>query len=213
MAMKYAEKNVKGVTSEQVLMFPDHYVAFSHKLSKNSALAVTEGNRKIVKAGTIFPANDDTAVGVVLNDYDVTDGDASAAIAIHGFFGTRKLPVAPTAEAERALKMIQFFPLKKTELEIERTSGLVVAGTAGTIVLKVNGTRFKAIPGEDEYEFEAGTTGISLDSSTPFVLSDDKRELTINVTGTSFAAGTATIALDAAVFANGKAGETINIYV
>ena len=88
-------KTVEYASTKNILAIPDHYVAIARKLEKDSALAVTEEGKKIVKAGTIFPANDATAIGVVLNDYDVTDGDQQAAIVIHGFVLEAKLPVAP----------------------------------------------------------------------------------------------------------------------
>lgn len=88
-------KTMDYASSKQILATPDHYVAIARKLEKDSTLAVTEEGRKIVKAGTLFPANDATAIGVVLNDYDVTDGDQQAAILIHGFVLKAKLPAAP----------------------------------------------------------------------------------------------------------------------
>ena len=88
-------KTVGYASSKNILAIPDHYVTIARLLEKDSALAVTEDGRKIVKAGTIFPANDATAIGVVFNDYDVTDGDQQAAILIHGFVLQAKLPAAP----------------------------------------------------------------------------------------------------------------------
>ena len=93
--MSIKMKKVDYASSKQILATPDHYVAIARKLEKDSALAVTEEGRKIVKAGTIFPANDATAIGVILNDYDVTDGDQMAAVVIHGFVLEAKLPAAP----------------------------------------------------------------------------------------------------------------------
>lgn len=91
-------KTVEYASEKQILAMPDHYVAIARKIEKDSALAVTVEGRKIVKAGTLFPANDATAIGVVLNDQDVTDGDKMAAVVIHGFVLKAKLPAAP-AEA------------------------------------------------------------------------------------------------------------------
>ncbi len=93
-------KQVEYASAKNILATPDHYVAIARKLEKDSALAVTEEGRKIVKAGTLYPANDATAIGVVLNDYDVTDGDQQAAIVIHGFVLKAKLPAAPNAAVE-----------------------------------------------------------------------------------------------------------------
>lgn len=93
MTMKFTK--TEYASSKGILATPDHYVAIAKKLEKGSSLAVTEEGRKIVKAGTIFPANDATAIGVILNDYDVTDGDQAAAVVIHGFIQKSKLPAQP----------------------------------------------------------------------------------------------------------------------
>lgn len=210
MAMKFEDKNVTGVTSKQVLMFPDHYVAFTYKLSKGSSLAVTEGTKKIVKAGTIFPANNDTAVGVILNDYDVTNGDQHAAIVVHGFFSIHKIPAAPTPAAEAALKQISFFPLKTTLINI-RYNDLKVGEAGGSIVVQVSGTRFKSVPtitgDSPQVTFSAGTTGLTLKA---IEMTPDGRTVTIDFNGTA-AAGQATLSIAAAAFVNNKASNEITI--
>ena len=98
--------------SKQILAIPDHYVAFGVKHPKaevgSTGLAVLQEGRYIVKAGTIYPANDATAKGIVLNDYDVTDGDQTMAVVRHGFIKTAALPVEVTAEAKAAMKLIEF---------------------------------------------------------------------------------------------------------
>ena len=109
MAIEY-NKSEYG-SSKGILAFPDHYVAVGQVLEKDSALAVTEGNRKVVKAGTIFPANDATAIGIILNDADVTNGDVNAALVIHGFVKTSALPEAPDELALPNLKGIHFMPV------------------------------------------------------------------------------------------------------
>lgn len=97
---------------KQILAIPDHYVAlgFIHERATESAkgLAVLEDGRYVVKAGTIYPANDATAKGVVLNDYDVTDGDQMMAVVVHGFIKQAALPAEPAAAAVTALKQITF---------------------------------------------------------------------------------------------------------
>ena len=42
------------------------------------------GNKKIVKAGTPVPANDATCVGYILEDVDVTNGDAAGTYVFEG---------------------------------------------------------------------------------------------------------------------------------
>lgn len=48
------------------------------------AMGVEDGNYKTVSAGTPFPANDETAVGLVFTDTDVTDGDAIGSVLVEG---------------------------------------------------------------------------------------------------------------------------------
>lgn len=105
-------KTYGATTGKQILATPDHYVAIAVKHDQATAeeqgLAVLENGRYIVKAGTIYPKNDATATGVILNDYDVTDGDANMAVVIHGFIQKSKLPVQPASTAISALPMIKF---------------------------------------------------------------------------------------------------------
>jgi class 3 adenylate cyclase len=92
MAMKMKSINYNE-PAKQILAIPDHYVALGYRHAKATALlpgnAVLEDGRYIVKAGTIYPANDATAIGVILNDYDVTDGDAMMAVFPRPFSATR----------------------------------------------------------------------------------------------------------------------------
>lgn len=97
-------------TGKQILVFPDHCVSVAHTFQKDDAAATTVDGRKIIKAGTIYPANGATAKGVVWADYDVTNGDVTGALVIHGFVKTAALPAAPTTEAKAALPMIAFMP-------------------------------------------------------------------------------------------------------
>lgn len=91
-----------------ILAFPDHYVAKAVTVKSDDANAVARGNAKVVPAGTIWPANDATAQGVLLNDAFVTNGDVSAAIVVHGFIKTKALPAQPDAAAKTALPLVAF---------------------------------------------------------------------------------------------------------
>lgn len=101
-----------GAPTPQILAIPDHYVALGFKHAKADAvtpgLATLVDGRYVVKAGTVYPANDATAVGIVLNDYDVTDGDAMLAVVMHGFVKEAALPAVPSQEAKNAMKDIKF---------------------------------------------------------------------------------------------------------
>ena len=108
MAIEYKSQDYS--TGKQILVFPDHYVCVAHTFEKDDAAATTVEGRKIIKAGTVYPTNDANAIGIVFNDMDVTDGDATGAMLIHGFVKTAALPAVPAAEAKSALKMIEFMP-------------------------------------------------------------------------------------------------------
>lgn len=105
--MKFTQ--VEAVLSKEIL-FNDHYVAQPCMVAATGVTANSEG-KKIVKAGTIYPANDKTAKGVLLHDTDVTNGDAPGTIVIHGFVDNAKLVangVTVTAAALGALPQITF---------------------------------------------------------------------------------------------------------
>lgn len=90
---------ITGAAPNQILFNVQNQMSVGIKLAKNFSGAVTENNRKIVKAGTplngdltarntaFVAAADSTApaVGVLLHDVDVTDADANATLLIWGF--------------------------------------------------------------------------------------------------------------------------------
>lgn len=86
----------------------NHVVGKPYRFLKTGAYVVTENGRQIVKAGTVIPANDATAEGICRYDVDVTDGDMSGDIVIHGFIKEAAMPATPSADAKSALPMIFF---------------------------------------------------------------------------------------------------------
>lgn len=90
--MKFTTKNVvQGVN----ILANDHYVAIPYDCSKLTSLA-TDG---VIKEGTIIPANDDTAIGVLLSPVVLAE-NPNGTIVIHGFIETSKLPAKPTEDKE-----------------------------------------------------------------------------------------------------------------
>lgn len=77
----------------------DHYVTMNYDCSE---IAATDG---VIPAGTIIPANDATAVGVLLNDVVIAD-NPNGTIVIHGFIQKSKLPTPPADTV--AIPMIKF---------------------------------------------------------------------------------------------------------
>lgn len=108
--MKFTNKKV---TSGVNILANDHYVGIPYNCGELTDLA-TDG---VIPAGTIIPANDDTAKGVLLHDVTLAD-NPNGTIVIHGFIATSKLPVEPTADttadgkttigAKSVLKQITF---------------------------------------------------------------------------------------------------------
>lgn len=131
MAMKMKVTNYSEPT-KQILAQPDHYVAYGFKhnraITGSTGLAELIDGRYIVKAGTIYPANDATAIGVILNDYDVTDGDQMMAVVIHGFIKTAALPAVPSADAIAAMNQITFVPFIALNMSFEPTLATAVNG-------------------------------------------------------------------------------------
>lgn len=73
-------------------------------LPKDSPLAQDIDGRKIILRGTVYPTNDENAIGLVRHDYDVTDGEVAGAVITHGSILEEKLHTAPSAGARTALE-------------------------------------------------------------------------------------------------------------
>ena len=127
--MKY--KTIAYDSAKHILAMPDHYVSIARKATKAtkaaeaSGMVVKEGDRFIIKAGTIYPSNDSKAIGVVLQDYDVTESDASMAIVLHGFIRADRLPAQPSDAALKNLRMIYFL---KNDMTILQPADASVSG-------------------------------------------------------------------------------------
>lgn len=105
--MKFTTKEYDS--AKHILAIPDHYVAIARTAAKATAagdMVVSENGRFIIKAGTVYPANNETAIGLVMQDYDVTDSDASMAIIIHGFVRADRLPADLSETAKSVLPQI-----------------------------------------------------------------------------------------------------------
>lgn len=146
MSVQFQEKSYLG--QKNILATPDGYVCVEVELEQNSELAVEEGGRKIIKAGTFYPANDESCKGVIFNDYDVTDGDRVGALLIAGNVLVPALPSAPNQAAVKALPRVSF--IKKGEIflgaaapeveDITAISGEILSQLKpGDVVIKVTG--------------------------------------------------------------------------
>lgn len=88
------------VTRTKEILWNDHYVAIPYDCS---AIAADENG--IIPAGTMIPANDATAIGVLLSDVS-KEGNPNGTVVIHGFIKKAALPAAPADTV--ALPMVQF---------------------------------------------------------------------------------------------------------
>lgn len=108
--MKYTTKSAAGGVN---ILANDHYVAIPYDCSDLTSLA-TDG---VIKEGTIVPANDKTAIGVLLSPVVLAE-NPNGTVVIHGFIKTDKLPEEPSEDttqestttigAKTALKQITF---------------------------------------------------------------------------------------------------------
>lgn len=102
--MKFTKKTI---TTGKEILHNMPYVAIPYNCEKLTALAT----ENVIPAGTIIPANDATALGVLLSDVNLA-GNPNGTIVIDGFIDKAKLPEAPTAEAMTALKQVTFLPFE-----------------------------------------------------------------------------------------------------
>lgn len=78
-----------GVSKE--ILYNDHYVAMPYNCAEIAPNA--EG---IIPAGTLIPANDATAIGVLLHDVK-PDENPNGTIVTHGYINEDKMPEAPAS--------------------------------------------------------------------------------------------------------------------
>ncbi|MFT8728634.1 MAG: hypothetical protein ABF755_01045 [Oenococcus oeni] len=84
-------------------------VSFTQTIdSTNYNVKTDELGHKVIPAGTVFPTNDDKAIGVTYNEADVTNGPQPVAVIQEGWLLGQRLPVVPTAAAITAMSTIHF---------------------------------------------------------------------------------------------------------
>ena len=74
-----------------------------------TAMGTTVGAQKLVLAGTVFPANDATAKGIVYETVDVTNGNQPVAIIVDGHIINAYLPTPVAALAKPVLNQITLY--------------------------------------------------------------------------------------------------------
>lgn len=189
-------------SSKGILVFPDHYVAVGVKHAKGTSgtpgLSVLVDGRYIVKAGTIYPANDATALGVVLSDVDVTNGDGHLAVVIHGFIKLAALPAVPSSAALGVLHDVHFLPIAPfvtIALAVASPAAVDVDDTTfdSSVVVSISNATFRDAASTLSNWTITGESGTKLEV-TSAALSADKRSITFNIESTAAAvAGSVTV--------------------
>lgn len=98
-----------GTVEEGLVYAPGHFLAHEECERKTRQIAqagaTTAANgAKYVKMGTVYPANDATAEGIVYEDVDVTTGDMPGSVVLKGTVYEDRLPVALADAAKTALE-------------------------------------------------------------------------------------------------------------
>lgn len=86
--------------------------------------AEVENGRKLIKAGTIYPANDASAKGIVFQDVDITDGDAQEALMVGGVYLADKLSAVVAGEAKTVFQAQGLFEQSSPTVSVP-TDGLL----------------------------------------------------------------------------------------
>ncbi|MBC1499399.1 hypothetical protein HB943_02205 [Listeria weihenstephanensis] len=98
----------KEVVNQINLLASAKFQAFTYQADTSMVTTANEKGRKVLVAGSVYPSNDDKAVGIVYNDVDVTDGSQPVSVIVEGYILEKRLPVAPIAAAKTAMKEIKF---------------------------------------------------------------------------------------------------------
>ena len=87
----------------------------SYTIPADHAQVQTRDNgRKVVPAGAVIPANDGTAVGILFEDIDVTEGAKMGSVVTEGIVYGDRLPAALESAAATALTGIKVISASPT---------------------------------------------------------------------------------------------------
>lgn len=112
------------------VLYNSHYVALPFDCTELTALA-TDG---VIPAGTIIPANDATAFGVLLHPVTLAE-NPNGTVVVDGFINVDKIPTAPSAAALAALPKITFMNAEGKmvrKLSVTYNKGDAASGSAPT---------------------------------------------------------------------------------
>lgn len=96
-----------GTPEQGIVYAPGYFLAHEECERKTRQIAqsgaTNVNGRKYVKMGTVYPANDATAEGIVYEDVDVTTGNMPGSVVVKGVVYEDRLPVAIAQTAKTAL--------------------------------------------------------------------------------------------------------------
>lgn len=109
MSLKYTGNLVNGT---EVFAVGAGIITTTYNAMKHDSHAVVKSdgmrNLYIIPAGTPVPANDSTAVGIVFENWDVTDSGGPIPIALRGTINEKYAPVTYTSACKTALRNFTF---------------------------------------------------------------------------------------------------------
>lgn len=100
-----------------------NWLGKQHRVTKTATGKATDGavtpedDRLVILSGAVWPANDSTAQGIVINKTDVTNGAKPIALMIEGYVYGDRLPTEISAEALAAMGEIKVIQYNDTEEE------------------------------------------------------------------------------------------------
>lgn len=115
--MSYTRKTVATSTRPNFLASEVGLITKTVNVVDTGVVADADGF-KTIKAGTVWPANDATAKGIIFDDVDVTNGTHAGSLIIAGRVFGNRLHTAPDALAITPLEANGLFI--DAELETER---------------------------------------------------------------------------------------------
>lgn len=109
-----------GVGNTVLKFFP--YKGASCVVPASMVPTADANGKKIVKAGTPFPSNDENALGVIFEDVDVTRGDAPGTYVYEGILDPAKLTansITISDAAKAAMPNVQIYGTAYAPVEPE----------------------------------------------------------------------------------------------
>lgn len=173
-----------NIAADVGILYNAHYVAMPYDCTKLTTLA-TNG---VIPAGTMIPANDATAFGVLLHDVTLAE-NPNGTVVVDGFINVDKLPAAPATAAIAALTKLTFMNkdgrmVKKVSVtyDLNGAEGTAVTDSSSpyaygsTVTVKAAPTITEYPTGTtqfDTWNTQADGSGTSYAASTTFTITDD----------------------------------------